>query len=147
MATSVMNSISARNQINGTVSDIQSGTAMTVVTVSANGHTLVSAITSQAAKELGLKKNDSVTALVKSTEAIIAKGDAGAMKISARNKVSGRVTDIQKGSAMASITLDAGQLKITSAVTRQAVDDLQLTQGDQVTAFFKSTEVILQKAA
>ena len=147
MATSVMNSISARNQISGRVTEIQSGPAMTVVTVAADGHTIVSAITSHAAKELGLKKNDSVVALVKSTETIIAKGDAGAMKISARNKVSGRVTDIQKGAAMASVTINAGQWNITSAVTRHAVDELQLTQGDQITVLFKSTEVMLQKAA
>jgi molybdate transport system regulatory protein len=147
MATSVMSSISARNQINGRVAEIQSGPAMTVVTVSADGHTIVSAITSHAAKELGLKQHDSVVALVKSTDAIIAKGDAGAMRISARNKVSGKVTDIQKGSAMASVVIDAGQWKLTSAVTRHAVDELQLTQGDQVTVLFKSTEVMLQKAA
>jgi molybdate transport system regulatory protein len=147
MATSVLNSVSARNQISGRVADIQAGTAMTIVTLSADGHTIVSAITSQAAKELGLKKNDSVVALVKATEAFIAKGDSGAMKISARNKVSGRVVEIMKGPAMGSVSIDAGQLKITAAITRHAVDDLQLAEGDQVTAFFKATEVMLQKAA
>ena len=81
--------------LSGTIINVQTGTAMSVVTISANGHTIVSAITNQAVQELGLKKNDSVIALVKATEAIIAKGDAGAMKISARNKVSGRVTDIR----------------------------------------------------
>jgi len=69
------------------------------------------------------------------------------MKISARNRVSGRVTDIiQKGTAMGSVTVDGGQLKLTSAITRQAIDELQRTQGDQVTAFFKASEVMLQKA-
>jgi molybdopterin-binding protein len=33
-------------------------------------------------------------------------------------------------------------LKLTSTITRQAIDELQLTQGDQVTAFFKASEVI-----
>lgn len=62
MATGTMNQVSARNQINGTVSDVQSGAAMSVVMVSANGQQIVSAITNQALKELGLKKNDSVVA-------------------------------------------------------------------------------------
>src|SRR3954470_19257748 len=75
MTTSVMNQISARNQISGRVADIQAGQAMSIVTVSADGHTIVSAITNQAVHELGLKKNDSVVALVKSTEAMIAKGE------------------------------------------------------------------------
>lgn len=140
MATGTMSQVSARNQISGTVSDIQAGTAMSVVTVQANGYRITSAITNQAVQELELRKNDSVVAYVKSTEAILVKGDAGAIKISARNRMSGRVTDIQKGTAMGSVTLDAGQLKITSAITRQAIDELQLSQGDQLTAFFKGTE-------
>ena len=146
MATSTMSQISARNQISGTVSEIQAGTAMSVVTVQAQGQRITSAITNQAVQELGLRKNDPVVAFVKSTEAMLVKGDAGAIKISARNRMSGRVTDIQKGTAMGTVTVDAGQLKLTSAITRQAIDELQLTQGDQVTAFFKASEVMLQKA-
>jgi molybdate transport system regulatory protein len=142
-----MISVSARNQISGRIADIQPGTAMTIVTISANGNTIVSAITNQAAQDLGLKKNDAVVALVKSTEAMIAKGDVGAMKISARNKVSGRVDEVKKGAAMGSVTVNAGQWKITAAITRQAIEELQLIPGDEVTAFFKATEVMLQKVA
>jgi molybdopterin-binding protein len=36
--------------------------------------------------------------------------------------------------------------KISVTPCRQAIDDLQIAQGDQVTAFFKATEVILHKA-
>jgi molybdate transport system regulatory protein len=146
MATGIANQVSARNLISGTIANIQSGAAMSVVSVSANGHTIVSAITNHAIQELGLKTNDSVVALIKATEAIIAKGDAGAMKMSARNKLSGRVSDVRKGPAMASVTVDAGQLKLTTAITSQAVDELQLKQGDQVTTIFKATEVMLQRA-
>lgn len=146
MTTGVATQVSATNQIAGTIANIRTGTAMSVISVSANGHTIVSAITNQAVQALGLKQNDSVIALVKATEAFIAKGDAGAMKVSARNKVSGRVTDIRKGSAMASVNVDAGELKLTTAITSQAVEDLQLKQGDQVTTFFKATGVMLQKA-
>jgi molybdate transport system regulatory protein len=145
MATSTMSQISARNQISGTVSEIRAGTAISVITVQANGHKITSAITNLAVQELGLRKNDAVVALIKSTEAILVKGDAGTIKMSARNRVSGQVTGIQKGEAMASVTMDAGQLKLTTAITRQAVDELELMQGDTVTALFKATEVMLQK--
>jgi molybdate transport system regulatory protein len=145
MPTGIANQVSARNQINGTIAEIQKGAAMSVVTVSAQGHTITSAITNQAVQELGLRQHDAVVALVKATEGIIAKGDAGAMKISARNKVSGRVTHVEKGPAMAAVTVDARNWTLTTAITRQAADDLQLAPGDQVTALFKSTEVLLQK--
>lgn len=61
---------------------------------------------------------------VKVTEAIIAKGDAGAMKISARNTVSGGVTHIEKGPAMTAVTLDAQNWKLVTAITSQAAEDL-----------------------
>lgn len=147
MATGLASPVSARNQIAGKVTNIQSGSAMSVITISGNEHQLVSAITNDAVKELGLKKDDSVVALIKSTETLLVKGDLGGAKISARNKISGRVAGIQKGNAMASVAIDAGALRLTSAVTRQAIDDLQLSNGDAVTALFKATEVVLQKAA
>lgn len=146
MSTGIANQVSARNQISGTIAEIRKGAAMSVVTVSAQGHTITSAITNQAVQELGLRQHDPVIALVKATEGIIAKGDAGAMKLSARNKVSGRVTHVDKGPAMAAVTLDARDWKLTTAITSQAADDLQLAAGDQVTVLFKSTEVMLQKA-
>jgi molybdate transport system regulatory protein len=146
MTTKTANQVSARNQISGTIAEIQKGQAMSVVTVSAQGHTILSAITNQAVQELGLRQHDEVIALIKATEGIIAKGDAGAMKISARNKVSGRVMQVEKGAAMAAVTLDAHNWTLTTAITRQAADDLRLTPGDQVTALFKATEVLLQKA-
>ncbi|HKT34506.1 MAG TPA: TOBE domain-containing protein [Nitrospira sp.] len=146
MPTGIANQVSARNQISGTIADIQKGAAMSVVTVSAQGHTITSAITNQAVQDLGLRQHDAVIALIKATEGMITKGDAGAMKISARNRISGRVTRIDKGPAMATVSLDAKNWQLTTAITRQAADDLQLAQGDQVTALFKATEVLLQKA-
>lgn len=145
MTVGAANAVSARNQLSGQISEFRTGEAMSLVTITANGLQLTSAITNQAVQELGLRANDSVLALVKSTETMLIKGDAAAVKISARNKITGRVTDIQKGSAMACVAIDAGGIKLTSAITRPAIDDLQVRNGDTVTAVFKSTEVILQK--
>lgn len=91
MPTGTMSQISARNHRNGTVSDIQRGTAMSVVTVSENGQQIVSAITNQAVEEPGLKKNDSVVAFLKAKEAMLFNGDVGT------TKVSGQVSEINKG--------------------------------------------------
>ena len=69
MASEVTNQTGSRKRISGRVAEIKSGEAMSIVTINAGDHSLVSAITNQAASELGLKVNDSVIALVKSTEA------------------------------------------------------------------------------
>jgi molybdate transport system regulatory protein len=145
MATTVSSAISARNQISGTVANIRSGAAMSLVSVVADRLEVTAAITNQAVQELGLQTNDSVLALVKSTEVLLMTGDTANIKISARNKVSGQITDIQRGSAMGSVTIDVGSMKLTSAITRQAIDELQLEPGQPVTAVFKATEVMLVK--
>ena len=135
--------ISARNQIKGRVTNIQSGKAMTFVTVQANGMQIASAITSDGAHELNLKQDDQVTAIVKATEVILAKGAIGQM--SARNRLSGQISSVQQGEAMGLVNVTVGQEHLGAAITTQAIKEMGLKQGDQVTAIIKATEVMLAK--
>jgi len=66
--------LSARNQLPGTIQDIQIGDIMAHVTVKVGGNVVESIITRNSAEELGLKKGDDVTVVVKSTEVMIQKG-------------------------------------------------------------------------
>jgi molybdate transport system regulatory protein len=138
-------SISARNKIQGRVSGIQSGEVMSLVTIQAGEQRLVSAVTNEGVKELQLTQNDTVTAVVKSTEVMLIKGDVGAIKISARNRLKGQVASVQKGEAMGLVTVTVGALHLGAAITRQAIDELGLVQGDAVTVVIKATEVMLLK--
>ena len=65
--------ISARNQLPGTVEDIQVGDIMAHVVVKVGDNLVESVITSNSAKELGLKKGDRVKVVIKSTEVMIQK--------------------------------------------------------------------------
>jgi molybdate transport system regulatory protein len=146
MATATGNQISARNQIRGTVGQLKAGQAMTLLHINAEGQRLVSAITNESVQELGLKSGDPVIALVKSTDAMLIKGDAAQVKISARNRLAGQVTSVQKGNAMAYVTLKVGELQLGASITSEALDELQINNGDRATAVIKATEVMLQKA-
>ena len=146
MPTAVGNQISARNQIRGTVGELKAGQAMTVVHVHAGLQRLVSAITNEGVEDLGLKSGDPVIALVKSTDAMLMKGDAAQVKLSARNRLAGQVKSVQKGNAMAYVTLKVGESQIGASITREALDELQSNNGDSVTAVIKATEGMLQKA-
>jgi len=66
------------------------------------------------------------------------------MTLSIRNQLPGTVTAITPGEAMATVKvrLDGGQ-EITAAITREAVNDLGLTEGSAVRALVKSTEIAL----
>lgn len=64
--------ISARNQLKGTVESVHSGEVMAEVVVKlTGGDRIVSAITAESAKRLGLASGKPVTAIIKSTEVII----------------------------------------------------------------------------
>jgi len=66
--------LSARNQLPGTVVDIQVGDIMAHVVVKVGDNLIESIITRNSVEELGLKKGDSVKAVIKSTEVMIQKG-------------------------------------------------------------------------
>lgn len=65
--------MSARNKLQGTVKEVVKGTVMAKVVIDYKGDEIVSAITIDAANDLGLKAGDAVTALVKSTEVMVIK--------------------------------------------------------------------------
>jgi len=67
----------------------------------------------------------------------------GHMRLSARNKISARVTGITRGEATANVSLDAGGLRLVASITVEAADELGLAEGGEVTAIIKASDVIL----
>jgi molybdopterin-binding protein len=65
------------------------------------------------------------------------------MKLSARNQIPATVTAIKAGEAIANVELDANGVRLVASVTVEAVRDLGLAEGSQVTAVIKASEVIL----
>jgi molybdopterin-binding protein len=67
------------------------------------------------------------------------------MPISARNKLRGKIEEIELGDIMAHVVVRVGDNLIESAITRRSADELKLKKGDTVTAVVKATEVMIQK--
>jgi molybdopterin-binding protein len=65
-------SISARNQLPGVVTSIKLGGVMAEVVVAVGDHEIVSVVTRQSVEDLGLAEGDQVTAIIKSTEVMLA---------------------------------------------------------------------------
>ena len=65
------------------------------------------------------------------------------MRLSARNQIPARVTSITAGEAIANVELDANGVRLVASVTVDAVRDLGLAEGSEVTAVIKASEVIL----
>lgn len=67
------------------------------------------------------------------------------MTLSARNKLVGKIEEIQFGGVMAHVVVRVGNDLIESVITKRSADELKLKVGDTVTAIIKSTEVMLEK--
>lgn len=65
------------------------------------------------------------------------------MKISARNKLSGTVSGIRRGEAIANVEVDVAGQRLVASITVEAVEELGLAEGSQVTAVIKASDVML----
>ncbi|MFF4955317.1 molybdopterin-binding protein [Streptomyces chattanoogensis] len=138
-------SLSIRNQIPGTVISVSTGTVMATVKVRLDGgQDITAAITLEAAEALGLAAGSAVQALIKSTEVALATGAVEGLSI--RNRIPGTVEGVSTGGAMAGVKVSIAGGELTAAITKDAVNDLELTAGSPVTALIKSTEISLATA-
>jgi molybdopterin-binding protein len=67
------------------------------------------------------------------------------MTLSARNRLEGKITELQLGGVMAHVVLRVGDNLIESVITRLSAEEMNLKVGDTVSAVIKSTEVLLEK--
>jgi molybdopterin-binding protein len=65
--------LSARNQFKGTIKSVKLGNVMAELVVAVSGIEIVSVITRGSAEGMNLKAGDTVTAIIKSTEVLVAK--------------------------------------------------------------------------
>ena len=68
------------------------------------------------------------------------------MQLSARNQLNGKVANVELGAVMANIKIEISEPNtITAVITKESAEKLGLTEGDDVCAIIKSTEVIVGK--
>jgi molybdopterin-binding protein len=65
------------------------------------------------------------------------------MKISARNKLPGRVEQITRGAATANVQVSVAGMTLTAAITVDAVEELGLKVGSDVVVIVKASDVML----
>lgn len=68
-------------------------------------------------------------------------------KLSARNKLPGKVLEVEKEGLVCKIKIEIEPSVITSVITDEAVERLDIKPGDRIYAVIKSTEVMVAKAA
>ena len=68
------------------------------------------------------------------------------LKLSARNQFKGKVIAVEKGVITAKVKVEVKMpVTVTAVITKEAVEDLDIKVGDEVTAIVKSTEIMIAK--
>jgi molybdopterin-binding protein len=65
------------------------------------------------------------------------------MKISARNKLKGKVVEVRKGQTTAHVRIDVSGTVVMASITNEAVDELGLKVGQTAYAVVKASDVMV----
>lgn len=65
------------------------------------------------------------------------------MKISARNRLKGKIVEVKKGTTTAHVKIDVGGQIVTAAITNESVDELKLATGQSAYAIVKASDVMV----
>ncbi len=135
---------SARNMLKGRVESIAVGAVNSEVTLRLdNGVLIYSIITNESVTSLGLAPGRDATALIKSSWVILTAADEK-IATSARNRLCGVVTKIDRGAVNAEVVMDLGyDTSFTAIITNESLDMLKLVVGSPACALVKASHVIL----
>ena len=65
------------------------------------------------------------------------------MKISARNRLKGKILEVKKGQTTAHVRIDVNGAVVTASITNEAVDELGLKPGQVAYAMVKASDVMV----
>lgn len=90
-----------------------------------------------------LEPGNDVKVIFKETEVIIGKGMDH--QISLQNRLIGHVQSIESGELLSRLVIDTHAGQVVSVITANAVDQLALKVGSEVTAMIKTNEIMLSQ--
>jgi molybdate transport system regulatory protein len=134
---------SARNQFRGTVKAVHQGAVNADVVLDiGEGLEIFANITNEAVKDLGLKPGRTAVALIKASF-ILLSPDTN-IRISARNRLRGTVTEVVAGAVNCEVKLQlAGRRVLTAIITSDAVKELGFVAGAACTALVKASHILI----
>ena len=65
------------------------------------------------------------------------------MKLSARNQLKGKITEVKKGATTTHVRIDIGGQIVTASITNESADELKLENGKTAYAIIKASNVMV----
>lgn len=129
------------NRLNGHIESVKINKSLIHVKVRLK-ETYLSAIVIDSSSDLDyLTPGSKVEAIFKETELIIGRGFQH--DISLQNKLKGKIHQIENGEILSKVTVQTAEGLISSIITVNAVNQLSLAIGTEVTAMIKTNEMMI----
>ncbi|MDR5904929.1 TOBE domain-containing protein [Franzmannia qiaohouensis] len=137
--------ISARNNWPAIVDNIDKGPVSTEIQLRLDsGDAAVATITTASANSLSLVPGVRVRVLVKASSVMVLAGDGADVGISARNCLSGQVTQVEHGAVQSIVALrTTNGTEITASITKASAEKLGLVAGKPAAALVKASDVLI----
>ncbi len=129
------------NSLLGNITKITTEGSLSLVQLKVQNSVLTSIVIDTPETSDYLKTGNDVKILFKETEVILAKNISGI--ISLQNQIACIVHCFEKGNLLCKIVLNFGESKITSVITKNAFDQLDIQENDAITAMIKTNEISL----
>jgi molybdopterin-binding protein len=65
------------------------------------------------------------------------------MKLSAHNKLKGKIVEVKKGATTTHVKIDVGGAIVTASITNEAAEELKLAAGQTAYAVIKASDVMV----
>ena len=131
------------NQFNAVIKSIETEEQISLVVAQAAGISFYTLVIDNKNTAGYLQEGKAVTLVFKETAVSVAKNAQGQFSI--RNRIACTVSRIQTGTVLSTVSLDCKGHIITSIITAQAANELNLQPGDGVEIFIKSTDISLMQ--
>ncbi|MCL6265736.1 TOBE domain-containing protein [Flagellimonas myxillae] len=132
------------NSLEGTIVDVEVSGNLSLVCVEVHPKTIIKAIVVETPESASyLTKGEPIKTLFKETEVVIGVGEVS--NISMQNRIAGTVKEVHKGTLLGKVVLDTPSGTITSVISSNAVEKLELEENTTAVALIKLNEVMLAK--
>ena len=131
------------SKVSGTITKVVKGHIHANVQILWKSIPLSVVITTASCEDMHLSEGDSITVLIKGTDVMLAKSFSG--MISARNRVNGVVKRIIEGDVVSKVFVESQDEMLHAIITNTSLKEMDVREGNEITAIVKSTELILYK--
>ncbi len=130
------------NSLKGHIHKVKASGGLSQVTIVLAEETYLKSIVIETPETASyLNQGTPVHVVFKETEVVLAKGKTDGLSI--RNRIEGKIQTLNLGDLLCDVLVSTKAGPITAIISREAMDSMELKEGDHITVMVKQNEVML----